>query len=303
MTVPTPPRPLRILQISDPHLFAQRGAKLLNVDTDASACGVIRHIRENESKLDAVLATGDIAQDGSATAYQRFLELVQPLAPVVRGLPGNHDDNEIFYDEWSDHAQAVTDIGRWRLVLLDSSIPRSSAGHVAPDQLDLLHSAISSAGDRHVLVAVHHNPVPIGSLWLDTMLIDNGHELLGMLGDFPNVRCLIWGHVHQEFDSVYNFGNAQPATGQSHTVVTDGQDSANNEANKNPSGSPARHHLRLLATPATCVQFTPRSSAFSLDTIDPGYRTLELFDDGSIQTTVVRVPGLGIEPDTHSEGY
>lgn len=270
MNSATSSRPLRVLQISDPHLFKDHDGKLLNVDTDSSFRGVVQHILQHEGGVDAVLATGDISQDGSAQAYQRFLDLARPLAPVVRGLPGNHDSNDTFYKVWELFGQAVTDIDHWRLVMLDSSIPGSSAGHIAPDQLALLRDAISTAGDRHLLVAVHHNPVPIGSLWLDSMMIDNGHELLAMLSQFPNVRGLIWGHVHQEFDTVYNFGSRQ---------------------------------LRMLATPATCVQFTPRSSGFSLDSADPGYRRLELHDDGRIESTVVRVSGLGIRPDMDSAGY
>lgn len=272
MEAPTPPRPLRVLQISDPHLFAQRSKKLLNVDTDNSLSGVIRHALKHEKNVDVVLATGDISQDGSPEAYQRFIELAQPLAPLLRGLPGNHDSNDVFYQEWGEHAQPVTDIGDWRLVLLDSSIAGSSAGHIGSDQLDLLREAVDTAGDKHLLVGVHHNPIPIGSSWLDGMMIDNGHELLSVLQDCPNVRGLIWGHVHQEFDSVYSFGATRPA-------------------------------LHMLATPATCVQFMPLSQTFALDAADPGYRWFELHDDGQIVTEVVRVPGLDIQPDTDSAGY
>lgn len=272
LTAFQPSRPLRILQISDPHLFAHTGKKLLNVDTDKSFKGVIRHIVEHEVHVDAVLATGDIAQDGSPQAYQRFLDLTGPIAPLLRGLPGNHDLNDVFHTVWGEHAHAITDIGRWRLVLLDSCIAGSSAGHVAPNQLDLLRQASDTADDRHVLVAVHHNPIPIGSRWLDGMMIDNGHEVLSALQTCPNVRGLIWGHVHQEFDSVYNFGSTRQA-------------------------------LRMLAAPATCVQFRPRSAAFCIDTVEPGYRWLELHDDGQIVTEVVRVAGLDIQPDINSSGY
>lgn len=292
------PRPLRVLQISDSHLFAQCGQRLLNVDTDASLCGVIRHILDHETGTDVVLATGDISQDGSPESYRRFVELAQPLAPVLRGLPGNHDANEVFYDVWKDHAQAVTDAGRWRLVMLDSSIAGSSAGHLAPDQLDLLHQALESAQDRHVLVAVHHNAVPVGSPWLDAMMIDNGHELLGVLQEFDNVRGLIWGHVHQEYDTVVNFGIPEISADGGRDTVT----ATAGAADTAPKRGEARS-LRLLATPATCVQFTPRSVGFSLDVIDPGYRWLDLHDDGRIETGVVRVPGLGLIPDTGSGGY
>lgn len=268
--MPTTNRPLRVLQISDPHLFAQRTQTLLNIDTRAALEGVVRHILQDDDKPDIVLATGDITQDGSVQACEDFLELARPIAPVLRGLPGNHDSDANFYAAWGDDAQAITDLQGWRIVMLNSTIEGSSAGNLAADQLDLLRQAASDAGDRHILVALHHNPVPVGSAWMDTMMVDNSHALLEILGRHPAIRAVIWGHVHQEYDSVCSFGT---------------------------------HRVELMATPATCLQFAPRSPGFKLDFVDPGYRRLDLHPDGKIDTRVVRVPGLNLQPDAQSTGY
>src|SRR5690554_5528466 len=262
--------PLHVLQISDPHLFAQPDQVLLNVNTQAALQGVVAHIIKSEDAADLVLATGDITQDGSVAGYQTFLNMVKPVSPLVRGLPGNHDHNDNFYNTWGDHATSITDIGDWRIVTLDSTIHESSAGHLADGQLDLLRNAAANAGNRHVLVALHHNPIPVGSAWLDTMMVDNGHALLDIAARYPVIRGVVWGHVHQEFDSVVNFGT---------------------------------HQTRLMAAPATCLQFAPRSATFALDTVDPGYRRLCLHCDGTIDSEVIRVAGLGIRPDTASSGY
>lgn len=64
-----------------------------------------------------------------------------------------------------------------------------------------------------------------------------------------------------------------------------------------------RRLLRLLACPATCLQFAPRSQQFELDTLPPGYRVIELYADGAINSWVTRVPGLNIEPQLDSHGY
>jgi Icc protein len=45
--------------------------------------------------------------------------------------------------------------------------------------------------------------------------------------------------------------------------------------------------VRLLSTPSTCAQFVPRSDGFAIDRRPPGYRWLELRDDGSLSTDVV----------------
>lgn len=268
--VQKPGETIRIIHLSDPHLFAQRDQRLLNVDTFASLQGIVDHIRRTEPDIDAILATGDISQDGSAQACQAFLDSVDGLAPIVRGLPGNHDASDVFGEVWAQAAQAVTDLGHWRIVMLDSTIPGSNAGRLAPDQLECLDAACASADGRHILVAVHHNPVPSGSRWLDAMMIDNADTLFAQIRNWPAVRALVWGHIHQEYDSVLKLGDRS---------------------------------LRLLAAPATCVQFLPRSQAFALDSLDPGYRRLHLHPDGTLDTDVVRVAGLGIQPDASSKGY
>ncbi len=87
---------------------------------------------------------------------------------------------------------------------------------------------------------------------------------------YPQVKGLLWGHVHQSLDKDY-----PTAFGQ----------------------------LQLMATPSTCIQFKPKSSYFALDAKQPGYRLLELKPDGSILTNVYRVPGNLFAPDHESKGY
>src|SRR5699024_12467315 len=64
-----------------------------------------------------------------------------------------------------------------------------------------------------------------------------------------------------------------------------------------------RRQLRLLACPATCLQFAPHSERFELDTQPPGYRVIELGAQGAINTHIVRVPNLNIKPQLNSAGY
>ncbi len=261
-----------IVQLTDPHLFADPDGRLLNVNTDASLRAVLQDIAAHYPSLDLLLATGDIAQDGSPAAYQRFLQLAGAIPAPLRGLPGNHDVRANFHAAWQDKAQPIVDVGHWRIVLLDSIIPGSNAGELMPEQLTLLKTAVQQAGDKHVLVALHHNPVAVGSQWLDTMMVSNGQQLLQVVADLPQVRALLWGHVHQEYDSLHHYGQ---------------------EARE----------LRLLATPSTCVQFTPSSSQFSLDAAGPGYRWLTLYPDGRLDTGVRYIQGLNLQPDTASGGY
>lgn len=263
--------PLVLVQITDSHLLADPEGCLLEVNTDHSLRGVLDDIKRRETHIDILLATGDIAQDGSIQAYQRFLQHVAGINAPLHGLPGNHDDRDNLRAAWQDGVEPVIDLGNWRIIMLDSSLPGSNAGHLAESQLAMLQAAATQVHDRHVLVAVHHNPVPMGCGWLDSMTIDNGDALINCIGQLPNVRCLLWGHVHQEYDQVHQY---------------------------NPV-----HQLRLIASPSTCVQFMPHSSEFELDTTAPAYRWLKLHANGDIDTGVQRVEVIGIAPDQGSAGY
>lgn len=95
--------------------------------------------------------------------------------------------------EGSDLLEQVVDVGNWRVVLLDSSIPGAVPGYLEEDQLELLRRAIDSAGERFLLVSFHHHPVPIGSDWMDPIGLRNPQALFDLLAPYPQVRCLLWG--------------------------------------------------------------------------------------------------------------
>ncbi|PJO85956.1 3',5'-cyclic-AMP phosphodiesterase, partial [Salmonella enterica subsp. enterica serovar Kentucky] len=60
---------------------------------------------------------------------------------------------------------------------------------------------------------------------------------------------------------------------------------------------------RLLASPSTCVQFKPHCANFTLDTIAPVWRTLELRPNGVLETDVHLLHDILFRPDTAAEGY
>jgi len=100
---------------------------------------------------------------------------------------------------------------------------------------------------------LHHHPIDSGSRWLDTVGLVNASAFLDITDRHLGVRGILWGHVHQSHDSLRS---------NAHGVV------------------------RLMATPSTCVQFLPKSDDFMLDTLPPGFRTLELHADGRIDSQV-----------------
>ncbi|MFZ1640908.1 MAG: 3',5'-cyclic-AMP phosphodiesterase [Candidatus Contendobacter sp.] len=246
--------PLRVIQITDLHLKTTPGSRLWGMDVDAGLNAVLAHIRERQPAADLVLATGDLVGD-EPDAYDRLLQALEPLGLPVYCLPGNHDFPAIMGRTLRGglvRSERHLVIGRWQFVLLDSSFPGTPDGHLAPRELALLDTALATDPERHALVCLHHNPLPVGTGWLDTMTVSNGAALFAVLDRYPHVQAVVWGHIHGEF------------TGR-------------------------RGHTQLLATPATSVQFKPDAPEPQVDDLPPGYRWFELYPDGALKTGVERV--------------
>ena len=74
---------LSLVQITDCHLLADAAAWLNGVDTAATLDATIDHILSNGLKPDAVLATGDLSQDGTAASYNRMKALLACFQATV----------------------------------------------------------------------------------------------------------------------------------------------------------------------------------------------------------------------------
>lgn len=257
-----------LVQLSDSHLFAEADGKLLGMDTCDSLQKVIEQVLQEQPQVDLVLATGDLSQDGSQASYERFRQLSSAIPAPARWLAGNHDELRPMQVvcSGSQLLEPVIDLGAWRVILLDSSIPGAVPGHLAQDQLDLLEHALADAPHRHHLICLHHHPVSIDCKWMEPIGLRNPAALFAVLARHPQAKAVLWGHVHQEFDRMH-------------------------------AG------LRLLASPSTCVQFAPGSEDFQVGSEAPGYRWLRLHADGHLETGVSRVKGIDFEVDYSVRGY
>lgn len=64
-----------LVQLTDSHLFAEAGGKLLGMDTAESLQRVVDLVLDEQPRIDLMLATGDLSQDGSLASYKRFRQL------------------------------------------------------------------------------------------------------------------------------------------------------------------------------------------------------------------------------------
>lgn len=259
--------PMRMIQITDCHLGARPGQSLLGIDTDESLVDVLHRLSQCERQADFVVASGDVTSDGDVAAYERFLSLLRtcfnrPLA----WLSGNHDLDSVMRQFPRAQVQREhVEFEHWQLILLNSSVPGEERGEIPQSEIDRLIRCLEN-NSKHTLVFVHHQPVSVGCDWIDQYVISNAGQLLNTLSDYPQVKALVWGHVHQEFNSQHR-------------------------------------HFSLHATPSTCIQFKPQSADFTLDDAMPGYRWFNLHADGRLETGVERVAEKAYGIDFASAGY
>ncbi|TKB51412.1 3',5'-cyclic-AMP phosphodiesterase [Ferrimonas sediminicola] len=267
LSFPADKQSIRIAQISDPHLFADKGAEFLGLNPWDSFSAVLSELRYEP--LDMVIASGDLSQDHSIEAYRHFADGVRGLGVPISALPGNHDA----FDRMElglEGSGVILDrriiLGRWQLLQLDSTVLGLPGGHLNHHRLEWLEAVLHHSSAYHTLIALHHHPLDTGCTWLDQHRLDNGAEFNALISGFDTVKGVIWGHVHQEMDERLD-------------------------------------HIRMLAAPSTSIQFRPQCRDFTLDNLQPGYRLLTLNADGSIDTSINRLSGDRFQPDRTASGY
>jgi Icc protein len=243
---------IHVAQLTDTHLFASPDGELYGINTRDSLQAVIEHARINLPALDMMLVTGDLVHDETLHGYQALRELVDQLEVPAYYLPGNHDDSALMQEVFPNVTRngiTSADNGCWSVVLLDSSIQGKVEGELTADKLASLEESLRANDDKHVLIALHHHVVNVQSQWIDSLKLRNDAEFLELLADFPNVKVVLNGHIHQELDQ------------QSQCI-------------------------RFLGSPSTCFQFKPHQDNASIDNMPAGYRHMVLHDDGSVETKV-----------------
>jgi Icc protein len=244
---------VRLLQFTDPHLFASPQGSLRGVQTLASMQRVLAHAGTRRLNIDALVCTGDIVND-EPEGYAHFARELGAFGKPVYCIPGNHDDPVRLRSALARPGFQVggyADLGAWRIVLVDSCAPGQARGRISAAELEALDAALSGC-QSYAMVFVHHHPVAMGSRWLDAVGLENADDFWRVLDAHAQVRAVNWGHVHQCFDT-------------------------------------RRRGVRLLATPSTCAQFLPQANEFAVDARPAAYRRIALQPDGTLDTEVVWV--------------
>ena len=201
----------RIGHVSDSH-FTASGLLHGSVPVARTFATALAALEASEVPLDAVVHTGDVADEGETAAYLVARDVLD--AAVGRTgwrmltVPGNHDDRpamraHLLGQPPSDGPiDAVVDVRGLRIVLLDTSIPRHVEGGLDDEQLDRLREALREPAEHGTVLALHHPPVPVEVTGLQRLHL-TGQERLAAAIDGGDVRAVLGGHLHYATTSVF----------------------------------------------------------------------------------------------------
>ncbi|MFF4325006.1 metallophosphoesterase [Streptomyces sp. NPDC001591] len=153
--------------------------------------------------LDAVLVSGDIADNATVAEYEQAAKHLVSRHPLVV-CPGNHDERTAFrrglLGEEEPAAGPVDQVLRGEgfvLAVCDSSVPGEHHGFLEDSTLDWLDGILT--GTPHevpVLVAFHHPPVPLHTPYVDGIRQFGEERLAALAGRHPHLRAFLCGHAH-----------------------------------------------------------------------------------------------------------
>ncbi|MGN5381297.1 metallophosphoesterase family protein [Streptomyces lasalocidi] len=203
---------MRILHLSDTHLDAAGTPDADGADGTAALRLLLGELQYLDD-LDAVVITGDVADDGSREAYTRAGELVSAYAgrrgAAVFYTTGNHDDRRAFgevlgsghrqpegaYEGAAGERAAVSTVGGWRLITLDTLVPGKGYGRLDSGQLEWLRGLLADPAPSGTVLAFHHPPVALDVEVQQALGLENSAELAETIRG-TDVQLILCGHFH-----------------------------------------------------------------------------------------------------------
>ena len=240
-------QPIRMVQISDSHLMADRTRDFLGYNPYQHLHKIIKQL--GNTPIDCVLSSGDLAQQSSEKTYHDYFDEIAQLKAPHFWIRGNHDDGDAYPRLIDEEELIAVHMGNWYALLLDSHISGQIKGQITAQQFDLMRDFIEQHPDSHFVIGMHHPCFEVDSPWLDQHKLINAQQFLDFIALFPQIRLVLCGHIHQEFRFRFQ-------------------------------------HIDVMSCPSTWALFEPQSDTFALAQHPPGYRLITLYPNGDVETTV-----------------
>lgn len=197
-----------ICQVTDLHTCQPGRRAYGTVDTNAMADRALAAIAGFVPRPEALLITGDLAEDGTEAAYQQLLaKLLRHLSIPVYAIPGNHDKRDPMRQALgtlpglsscrSAFLHYVVDNLPVRLVMLDTLVPGEDYGELCQERLNFLEQSLAAAPDRPTVIVMHHPPFSSGIEFMDQVGLRNASDFAAIVARHKQVERVLCGHVHR----------------------------------------------------------------------------------------------------------
>ena len=207
------PRPDHfILHVSDTHFLAGDDPLYGLIDSESRLRQLFGELEASGSRPEAIVFTGDLADNGEPDAYAKLRAIVDPaanrLGAQVIWVMGNHDDRGAFRGSLLDEAPTgtpidrVDDVNGLRIITLDSTVPGHHYGDVSDAQLAWLSSVLSTPAPHGTILAMHHPPIPCVLDLAVTVELRRQKQLAAVIRG-SDVRSIIAGHLHYSATALF----------------------------------------------------------------------------------------------------
>ncbi|HEY0837242.1 MAG TPA: phosphodiesterase [Azospirillum sp.] len=192
-----------IAQITDLHVTARGTRAFDKVDTNAHLAAAVAHLNALDPRPDLVLLTGDLVNGPKPGEYEMLADLLAPLEPPVRAIPGNHDDRASLralfptLPREGEFLHHTVEEGAVRVILLDTHVPGAVHGELCAERLGWLAARLAEAPERPTLIAMHHPPFASGMDGLDRIGCRGAEGMADLVAARGNVLGVVCGHVHR----------------------------------------------------------------------------------------------------------
>jgi 3',5'-cyclic AMP phosphodiesterase CpdA len=168
----------------------------------------VDYVNRLDPQPDLVVHTGDVAHDAKREEYAKAVSILDRLQMRLCAIPGNRDDRAAFrtafagclpdncHNEFIQYAMVCK---RCCAIMLDSISTQSNKGRLCAARLAHFEAMLSDAGDRPVVVFMHHPPFEVTESNYPIQFEDWGEvdTFSGIISRHRNVKQIFCGHSHR----------------------------------------------------------------------------------------------------------
>jgi 3',5'-cyclic-AMP phosphodiesterase len=178
----------------------------LHIGAEGAADGLRRTLAALRSrKIDAVIATGDLANDEKPEEYAELAKLLREAPGPLYLAPGNHDAAQAMRAAFPEHVYLPPEgplsfvIERFavRIVCVDETVAGEVHGDFTSAHAAWLDAALARAPRQPTIVALHHPPFVTHDLLFDTIALKSAARFAEVIGRHRQVLRVICGHHHR----------------------------------------------------------------------------------------------------------